>query len=192
MSISINELEKSKSNSVWVLNASARPGVQPGIISITVREGNGSSASVNIPVTKVPVDLSTMATKQALVQNPNFRKAVASKLITIISDEDAQVRIKNNPDYEREYARIYQLNDEVINVYESASSDVKAMLEADSGNVTPFALNIAMVTENEEEVLLNIRNNSESLTVHDLKYIASTSTLPRVKALAAEIVTSRN
>lgn len=66
------------------------------------------------------------------------------------------------------------------------------MMDADSGNVTPFALNIAMVTENEEEVLLNIRNNSESLTVHDLKYIASTSTLPRVKALVAEIVTSRN
>lgn len=192
MAISINDLEKSKSNSVWVLNASARPGVQAGIISIAVREGNGGTVSVNIPVTKIPVDLSTFATKQALIQSPNFRKAVASKLITIISEEDAQQRIKGNPDYDKEYARIHHLNDDAMNIYESAPAEVQSLIEASAGDVTPFALNIASLTDNEEEVMLNMRNNSESLTSQDLKYIASVSTLPRVKALAAEIVTSRN
>jgi len=192
MAITINDLEKSKSNSVWVLNATAKPGVQAGIVSITVREGNGGSVSVNVPVTKIPMDLSTVATKSALVQNPNFRKAVASRLITIISEEEAQAMIKGNPDYDREYARVNNLNPDSAAIYASAPAEVQSMLDANAGDVSPFALNLAALTESEDEVLLNMRNNSEALSPSDLKYIASTSTLARVKAYAAEIITSRN
>ena len=80
-SLTLSQLEKSDYASVWVFNLSGSSEMKEfkrGIINISVNDGIGNSISLRIPITWVPVDLTTQVTKSALVMNPQFRRLASA------------------------------------------------------------------------------------------------------------------
>lgn len=189
-SISVNEVEQAKSSSVWALNVSGGRGVSKGILNISVTEGNGRQTVIRVPVTDIPIDLTTQATKRALVESPDFRRLVSSgTYLKLIRDEDAASLLSTERAQE-EYRRLLsleQVSDDAIQA--DAPTEVQSMMMEDAGNIGGFAMNIAHTADgNEDDVVTNLRINAENLTTAELQYIVNTSTFPKVKALAAELI----
>lgn len=184
--LTISQVEQSKDSSVWVVNATGSAGNPKGIMNVTIVEGNGRSSTIRIPVTFIAVDLTTQATKSALLMSPDFRRIVSAGLLTLISEEDAQ-GLNNNEEARKENRRLMNV-DSVHEVQESQqSTQVKSVLAEAAGDVGGLAMSIAHTTDGDEDtVLSNVRNNLESLSQKELQYIVNNSTFHKVKALAAE------
>lgn len=188
--ISVNEVEQSRSSSVWVLNVSGGRGSSKGIINISVTEGNGRQTIVRVPVTDIPIDLTTQATKRALVESPDFRRlAAAGAYVKLIREEDAATLLSTERAKE-EYRRLLSLERSSDDgVQAGAPTEVQSMMMEDAGSIGGFAMNIAHSSDgNEDDVVTSLRINAENLTVTELQYIVNTSVFPKVKALAAELV----
>lgn len=184
--LTISQVEQAQSSSVWALNSSGSRGESKGIINIGITEGNGRSAVVRIPVTFIPVDLTTQATKNALTMSPDFRRIVASGLVKLISEEDAMALL-DNEESRREQRRLLNIDSQHEVQAEQYSPAVKAILAQKDGNISGLAMNIAHTTEGDEDtVVSNLRNNMESLNEGDLKYIVDNSIFAKVKTMAAE------
>lgn len=186
--LTVSQVEQSQSTSVWAMNTSASKGTGKGIINLTITEGNGRSTVVRIPVTFIPVDLTTQATKSALTMSPDFRRLVASRIITLISDADAE-KMLDNDKARAEQSRL--LNIESLHEVDEQqqTAEVRSMMAEASGNIGGLALNIAHTTDGDEEaVVANLRNNAEALTKDELKYIVDNSQMHKVKVLAADLL----
>jgi hypothetical protein len=186
--ISISEAEQANSSSVWALNNSGGRGRQMGKINITITEGNGRSSAIAIPVTKIPLDLTTKATKSALLMSPDFRRLVAAQIVKLISEENA-MRLLDNDDAREEMRRLMSLDSHATldEIQANAPAEVKNLMASESGNIGGFALNIAHTEDGEEDAILaQLRNNVESLSREELSYIVNNSKFPKVKGYAAE------
>lgn len=186
-SLSISQCEQSNESSVWVLNTSGSNGTSKGIINVTITEGNGRATVVRIPQTAIPVDLTTQATKSALMMSPDFRRIAAARIVRLISDADA-MKMLDNDEARAEQRRLLNvdLQHEVQN--DQLPREVQAMQAEAQGNIGGFALNIAHTAEGDEEAICaNLRNNADSLSAEELQYIVNTSELHKVKMTAAEL-----
>jgi hypothetical protein len=187
--MSIRDLENAKSSSLWVLNNSGGNKKMMGIINISVREGNGQLNTVRIPVTSIPVDLSIQATKDAILSNPQFRRVIMGKMLIAISDEQAESLLDNDQARE-EQQRLYSMGYDGPAELPEASPEFKSALNADTGNISGLALNLAHsnTPETEDQLVATLRNNQKALSSEDLSYIVNTSGLPKVKAEAAKML----
>lgn len=186
-SITISQAEQSKSSSVWALNGSGVKGQQKGNINITVTEGNGRANNIVLPVTFIPIDLTTQATKNAVLSSPDFRRMVQRQFVRLISEEDATLLLSTQ-EAQAEQRRIFDLGTaELDAIHAEAPAEVKSLLAENNGTVGGYAMNLAHNKDgNEDELVSNLRNNIESLSTEELQYIVNNSSFPRVKALAAE------
>jgi hypothetical protein len=185
--ITISQAEQSQTSSVWAMNTSGTQGSAKGIINITITEGNGRASVVRIPVTFIPIDLTTQATKSAILMSPDFRRLVAGRMVTLLSEEDA-LKMLDNEKAQEEMRRL--LNVEHAHEVQDSQMPTEAqsvMAQAD-GAISGLALNIAHSEGDEEAMMANLRNNRESLTQEELKYIVNNSMSPKVKAMAAEYI----
>jgi hypothetical protein len=142
---------------------------------------------VRIPQTAIPVDLTTQATKSALMMSPDFRRIAAARIVRLISDADA-MKMLDNDEARAEQRRLLNvdLQHEVQN--DQLPREVQAMQAEAQGNIGGFALNIAHTAEGDEEAICaNLRNNADSLSAEELQYIVNTSELHKVKMTAAEL-----
>lgn len=186
-SLSISQCEQSNESSVWVLNTSGANGSSKGIINITITEGNGRATVVRVPVTAIPVDLTTQATKNALMMSPDFRRLVASGIVRLISDENA-MKMLDNDTARAEQRRLLNIDLQHEIQSDNLPSEVQSMQAEAQGNIGGFALNIAHTSEGDEEAICaNLRNNADSLSPEELQYIVNTSTMHKVKMAAAEL-----
>lgn len=177
--LTIAECERNNETSLWVLN-NTNP---KGNVNVTVPDGMGQNTVLTIPVTFIPIDLTTMSTKQAILSSPNFRKVITSKMLSIISDEKAQELLSSDK-AQAEMDRIYNyLTTEVpIELSENAQAVQVELAEGVSG----FAMNLANTSDlDEEQVLTTLLGNESAMTEKDLDYIARTSVYPKVKTYAA-------
>lgn len=185
--LNIGQAEKEDSSSLYVFNRTTRKGVVPGTINMTVTESNGKSALVRMPVTDIPIDLTTQNTKSAILQSPHFRRLVATQMVGIIS-EDHAMKLLDSDDARREQNRVLNiianLDDSILQ--NTAPDEVKALTQEANEELSGIAMNIGAATEDEDAVLRQLKQNQESLTTADLQYITRVSTLPKVKAHAAE------
>ena len=185
ITIAMAERDK-ESTSVWVVNTSGSKETGKGIINITIVEGNGRAAVVRIPVTNIPIDLTTQATKSALLMSPDFRRLVAAHIFILISEEEAMAALDN--DQARAEQRRLMNIDQVHEVQEASyTPQVKSLIAESKGNIGGLAMNIAHQTDGDEEnILASLRNNIDTLDQAELQYIVNNSTFHKVKALAAE------
>lgn len=184
--ISVAQAEQSKSSSVWVLNTSNSGGRQKGLLHITITEGNGRASVITIPSTRIPVDLTTQATKNALLTSPDFRRCIAARVLTLITEEDA-VHLLDNPDAKAEQARL--MNIDTAAEHETDIPELRALKEAESGQIGAFALNLAHTDDGDEDAIVaNLKNNADGLSKIELQYIVNTSKFAKVKGAAAELV----
>lgn len=189
--MTIAQAEQAKGSSVWAMNGSGGRGQQKGIINITITEGNGQRNVVRLPVTFIPVDLTTQATKNAILSSPDFRRLVQRGFVKLVSEEDA-AKMLDSDEARKEQQRVLELDSaELEEIQTNAPEDVKAMLAESSGQIGGYAMNLAHTEVgqgDEDQMVSNLRNNADSLSRDELQYIANNSKFPRVKTLAADLI----
>lgn len=186
--ITLEQAMKDQGAGLWVVNRSVRPGLSAGQVHITVHESNGQAINVRIPVTHIPVDLTTSATRKALLECPSLRNALQKGLIGLVSSESA-LAVISTPEGRAEHERINSAFGErptILN--ETAPEELKAAIAAAEDKVCPQALHIAHSTEGEENLVASLKLNEKVFTQDDLAYIVNNSTLARVKATAAAMI----
>lgn len=188
--LTVAQAEKDKSSSsLWVLNNSGNQGSlkQKGVINISIPEGNGQVNTIRVPITFIPIDLTTQATKNAVLSNPQFRRLVQGGLLRILSADHAE-ELLQSPDAQEEQRRIFSLGsaDELQPLQETAPEQVKNIIQADQGTISGYALNLAHNSDgNEDDLVASLKANASTLTTEELKYIVNNSIHAKVKTEAA-------
>lgn len=179
--ITISDLERDKNLSVWVIN-NANP---PGAINISINDGTGQLIPLLIPMTWIPVDLTTQATKSSIITNPQFRRLVASNMLLLLSEEVAQSKLKTK-EAQDENARIYKTsvgqNIESVNIPDS----VKDQMNAEKAKVSGFVMNIVERKDIDESACLSaLKSQAHTLSKDDLEYLINNSSYAEVKNWAS-------
>lgn len=181
--LSLHELEKAESSSVYVINAS-----QPrGHINLTVSDGMGKPVAVRAPISYIPVDLSYQATKQNLIGSPAFRTLVAKKVLLIVESDAATAFNGTDSDARGENARLYSVG-EISEVGDASYNQDYQQVQAEtSGDINPFAMMMALETSmSDEEIIRDLTARVDEFNEADFTYLATTSKMEKVKAWAAE------
>lgn len=195
--LTIGESERAESTSVWAINVSDQLQKQKGRVLITVTEGNGSAITVVLPVTWIPIDMTTQATKSAILMSPNFRKMVSQGYVVMISEETA-TELLNTDKARKEQRRIFSEVHGAQDIESEGATTGSAPTEIDYQNarsleqnkISGFAMNIAHTgaDANEDNVVSQLELQISSLSTEELRYIVSNSVLPKVKAAAASAI----
>ena len=185
--LSTGEAEKEESSSLWVINGSD----PKGTLNFSVADGMGGQIVIQIPVTWIPVDLSTKATKASILASPNFRNLVAQRKAQLVSEAYA-MSVMNQDSAQTEAERVYNRYSNAGSLDSPTVPPAARTVQAEAmGEVSGFAMNIAQSENLDEDSALNaLRGQESSLTKADMQYIAQNSSLPRVKEYAATRVTA--
>lgn len=171
---------------LYVLNTSGRKGVPPGTVNFTTHNSSGQRNVVGVPVTTIPVELTTMSTKSAILDSPEFRSLLSARMLTLVDAQAAEEALQGEfAQDEIRRVRKYAFDTEIV-LANSAVPEAAQAAQAES-NVSGMALNLANTVDEEGKVLQQLRLNKSSLTVEDLRYIAQVSVLARVKQEAAQM-----
>lgn len=180
-----------ESTALYVVNRSN----PRGNIFLTVKDGSGNAIPVTIPVTPMPVDMTTQVPRRVLLENPVFRRLILGNHALLINEEDAE-EIISTPEGQLEMARVFNLLAQGVGLSqeEFASSQIdkatNPMID-DTDGVSGFAMQTAMQGQNEgdlneDAVVHNIAAHDGELTKKDYEYISRTSVYSRVKAVCAD------
>lgn len=185
--LNIAEAERAQSSSVWVLNTSN----PKGIIGFEVADGMGTKVVIKIPVTWIPIDLTTQSTKATILSSPHFRKVLSHKMVQLVSQEYAD-SVMDQDAAQKELMRVSNLSSTDLQIDASTlPSEVKSIQSEAMGEVSGFAMNLAMNADIDDEQALNaLRGQESSLTKADFQYIAQNSASARVKEYASQKVVS--
>lgn len=188
-SLTLSELEKTNCNSVYVFNFSGSSEVSKefprGIINIAINDGIGNTIGVKVPITWIPVDMTTQVTKNALIANPQFRRLVAANILKVIA-EDHALQILNTAEGRKESQRIHSANPQAANDFGMApnisSGDVIAV-----NDVSAIVMSVVTRDDLDEEACLNILEGHEiTLGPKDMEYLARSSKYTGVKDWAVQ------
>ena len=190
--LTLSQLEKEDSSSVYVIN-NTNP---RGMIHISANDGAGNALAITIPITNIPVDLTTQATKQTLMNSPRFRSLIMQRALLVMGASDAEGELQRE-DMREEINRVYNvisggagLTQEVFSAQVVGAE--QSLEDPNSpSNVSPFAMTLAHNEEAEgsqegENLVFQMRSRPGELTLGDFEYIAQHSKFTRVKNYAAE------
>lgn len=180
--LTLNQLERMDTSFVYVIN-----NTDPrGNLNLTVADGMGNQVAVRVPVCNIPYDLSTQATKQALLSNPQLR-TLNAKGVLLFVDPDAAVELLKTPDARDEHKRLFSVGEIAAIGDEEDNSELANVQAEEDGNIHPFAMTMAMVEDGtDEEVIRQLKSREDELSADDYTYIATNSKKDKVKAFAAE------
>lgn len=179
MSFSLNELEESRSRNVWVLNKTN----PRGIVNFMV-DSNGRRVNVTIPLTWVPFDLSTRVTKQALVDNPQFRRMVSAGMLELLSDEQAAKALESEEARE-ELRKVNGYESSIQSMTPNIPREVRA--EVDTKDISGFLLAVASNKDASfKDSLAEIRRKTDKLSDMELKYLADNALNAELRGWASE------
>lgn len=82
-----------------------RPTRDPGMVIFNVMEA-GQSRAIRVPVSWVPIDAATQASKKAIVSSAEFQRALSAGAIMVFSHDDGRKIIQSDQDSKDEYARV--------------------------------------------------------------------------------------
>lgn len=185
-SMTLGELEKSGSSSVWVLNNSN----PKGNVNLTMNDGQGAQMVVTVPVTWIPVDLTTQATKSALLASPNFRRLLAVRMLILVSEDVASATMAQ-PAASKEAGRVYSRVQDMVGAVDTMPKDAQRAVAESSGVVSGMVMQLAAGSEmDEEQVLTTVQGQRSTMTQADLQYLAENSQFSRVKEYAAAELTN--
>ena len=181
-SLTLSQLEKSEHASVWVFNLSGSAELKDfkrGIINISVNDGIGNTISLRVPITWVPVDLTTQVTKTALVMNPQFRRLASAGILKIIS-EDSALEIVGTPEGRRETIKVHaaekysgDLADSGINVENEVVS---------TSNINAIVISVINRDDLDEDACISVLEGHEmTMNTNDFEYLAKNSKYGGVK-----------
>lgn len=191
--MNIAQLEAAKDSSVFVIN-NTNP---RGMLHVSVGDGSGSNIAVTVPITNIPVDLTTQATKQSLVNSPRFRALVMQRAVLIVPSDFANEELQR-PDFQSEVERVYKVLSNGAGMAQadfanSVLGDAKTVNEDElkADNISPFAMAIAHNVDEEgssngDNLIYQMQQRPGELKLEDFEYIARNSQFANVKAFASE------
>lgn len=151
-----------------------------------MNDGQGNKAVVTVPVTWIPVDMSTQATKSALLASPNFRRMISMGMLILVSEKIAQATMQTSA-AQKEALRIYSRVQDMINSLDSLPQAAQKEIAESSGDVSGMAMQLAMGGDlDEDQVMTTLQGNISAMTEVDLRYLAENSKFARVKEFCAE------
>lgn len=183
--LTVAQAEKDESSSLYVLNKSN----PKGNINFVVRDSVGNSISIQIPVTFIPFDLSTLSVKADVLRTPAFRRLEAKSWIHIIETKSAEEMLKE-PKAQAEFRRLNDVleDQENINFQTPVSESVNAEPPEAEDNISTFVQNIVLRIESEpvESLLVELENKLDTLEAADIEYLSNNTSDDKVKAWCAE------
>lgn len=121
--ITINDIiNNTKEQRVFALNATR--GSDRAQIIVTVRSGDRTD-TVTVPPTWIPIDMTLQTTKEALMASPEFRRALANNLLSLIDADEADSILAQN-DAQEEVRRLQamaNLSADVVQLNRSANAE---------------------------------------------------------------------
>lgn len=194
------EFERSKETDVWVLNKTGairnNDGTSgAGAINLGVTNAQGKQTVVTIQYSIAPQDLTTQATKRAMVDSPDFKRLFNKRFFTIISSKDAQSMLKDSR-IRAAYDKMVQAIDEDGGFNPNASNEARAF-QAQAGDEDDIDGSIRVLVSNdsdmsEDDRYDNLEMRIESLTEKELRYIVENSSSERIKSLCAQQIIQRD
>lgn len=173
--MTLDDLEKSESSAVWVLNKTN----PSGLVSFVV-DNNGRRVAVNIPLTWIPFDLATRCTKRSLLESPQFRRIVSAGMIRIIDTRSAEALLDSD-DAKAEQQRVYA-TDGVIQQENMSNVPQSIKAQTQTEDVSGFIINMAFDDKTPFEQSLNeIRRRSSNITTKEVKYLAENAVNPTMR-----------
>lgn len=168
--IRISDLEKTPTGPVWALNSTS--GTNRSIISMTIPRDQGGADTVKMPVTWLPVDLTGQVSKRQLLKGSEFRRAVTTGYIRLISEEEA-MKAFQQAGAKEEMERL-QIEDRVL---QSESANMTAgteAAEAETEMLPPRIIHFiaAMEEASSASSVLNTLRNMGALAEEEYKAIA--------------------
>lgn len=179
--IQLTELENSDTTHVYVLNNSN----PKGLINFQCNDGLGNSVTIVIPITWIPVDLTTQVIKNSLVTNPQFRRLVSGKML-LLAEPKAAEEILASREGSDELKRIFDMYSKGFsNDAGSIPSALKP--EAEANNVSGFILNLVSRSDTDEQtVMAALKGQESSLTESDYRYLLENSMYSEVKQWSSQ------
>ncbi len=177
--------EDDNNPSFFILNNSERPDHSgkptrdPGMVIFNVIE-NGQSRAIRIPVSWVPVDAATQATKKAIVGSAEFNRALSAGAIMILTQDEGKRIITADSESQDEYSRVMAIAQGVNGPTDSGFGGVNG---SDRGPVEDPWANVSQeVRLNVEDVIEGVmtaaqfksfmRRADRSISALDRSYIA--------------------
>lgn len=179
--MTLSELEKSQGASVWVFNLTGAASVVAefprGIINIAINDGIGNTIGIKIPITWVPVDMTTQVTKSALIANPQFRRLVSAGALKVVSEEHA-LQIISTPEGRKETMRVHASEKYTGDLEIKHNNDVVV----DATDINGIVMSIVTRDDLDEESSIRILEGHEiALNSKDFEYLAKNSKFAGVK-----------
>jgi hypothetical protein len=179
--ITLKQAEQdTKATSLWVMN-NTNP---RGPINVNMPDGLGGVTIMVVPLTWIPVDLTTQAARDSLLKSPPFRRLVTSNLLSLVSDESAEAFMEN-PEAKEEARKVYSYINNSGNL-DVENSEAGKVLQESSGDISGFALSIVESELDEDKVLSMVRNQTGAMSSKDFEYIAQHCKYTRVREFCAE------
>ena len=173
--------------SLYVMNRT----VPRGRSCFSVMGDLGQPATVIVPSTFIPVDLTTQATRDSLMKSSQFRSLLSNNDLVIVSNLVAEELLTNNPRARTEHKRLF--NADFVPTMEFEMGDNAPLQQAapeanDTGEdfsdnviVNSIILRCNSGEESADAIINAILNQSDSLTSEDLVCIANNVTDSEVK-----------
>lgn len=181
--ITLGVAESSKEHSLWVLNNSS----PKGNINMTMNDSGGKMV-LSVPVTWIPIDLTTQASRTGVLASPMFRRMVSMGMLKIVSDKSANAFMSSDT-ARKEAARVYGLARELTTADFNVPTEAKIAATEGASGISGFAMQLAVSAGMDEEQVLNtLRGNESTMTLADFKYLAERCEHPRVKQYCADKV----
>lgn len=185
--ISILQLEESSVKSVFVLNRTT--GHEKGniIISVAKKSGQGTD-TVLIPDTFIPINLTEQVSKQQLIDSSDFRSALMSRRLQLVSSDDAEKALETSV-ARKELDKIYKDRevfrnnvmdlDNVSVEHEDNTQGMRDMMlsSADGAevesNFRPAILQLVADLEesNDQDAAISTLRNIEKVTTKEYRYV---------------------
>lgn len=105
-SYTISQLEQQPDHGpVYVTNSTS--GSKRGDVLLTVARNHGvGTDSVHIPMTWIPVDITSVVNRSQLIRDNNFRQAITGGMLRLVHPEDAQKLFETDTAAQAEFKRV--------------------------------------------------------------------------------------
>jgi len=182
---SLPQAEKSDTSHLYVLNKSN----PRGNVNFVVTDTGQQKISVQVPVTFIPLDLTTFATKEDVLRSPYFRRLLARGFLHIITEDSAEEFLQD-PRAQKEHNRIFDVlsEDNELEFQAPLSESVQAAPPKSENNVSQFVQNILLRTSEEstDDLINELEAKLDTMSVADVKYIMDNTSSAPLKAWCAE------
>ena len=178
----IDELEKTRIGSVYILNNSKEPMEGRIVLSVPKKNGNGVDL-LTVPKTFIPIDAAMQVSRDQLLESAEFRKMVGQGLVKLLNPEYALLLL-NTPEGKEEQRRLNNENNMIRTAMQKAgvvSEEPKEDDDEDYVEVEKAGAEMKKKASNKKKPSLKVQNIVEEAKRNDENQVSIITRLRNVK-----------